>query len=229
MIKQITLKLNEAEYELYMQIENNYIIGAQERFNTVKTCHEIINQLDFICKNIQYKEPQLMVSKFKDILKINDLLSITFLDTITNCRDYILSHDNEWYNKFHGKQSYLLIYEFFNTYHNHNNRINYIINDDSTLLNQRKSLSSKIKIFKDKHKIEKKGKEVRNKIAAHLNPDFNSYNEVLNYLDRNEIIAMLSDFLELIRDIQSFFFEILTNFHDKIPISQNDIVIKNIQ
>ena len=35
MIEQITFKLNEAEYELYMQIENNYIIDAQERFNTV--------------------------------------------------------------------------------------------------------------------------------------------------------------------------------------------------
>ena len=36
MIEQITFKLNEAEYELYMQIENNYIIDAQERFNTVR-------------------------------------------------------------------------------------------------------------------------------------------------------------------------------------------------
>lgn len=36
MIEQITFKLNEAEYELYMQIENNYIIDAQERFNIVR-------------------------------------------------------------------------------------------------------------------------------------------------------------------------------------------------
>lgn len=82
MIEQITFKLNEAEYELYMQIENNYIIDAQERFNTVRMYHEIVNQLSSICKDKQYEEPQLMVSKFQDILKINDLLSITFLDTI---------------------------------------------------------------------------------------------------------------------------------------------------
>ena len=40
MIEQITFKLNEAEYELYMQIENNYIIDAQKRFNTVRIYHE---------------------------------------------------------------------------------------------------------------------------------------------------------------------------------------------
>ena len=120
MIEQITFKLNEAEYELYMQIENNYIIDAQKRFNTVRIYHELINQLSSICKDKQYKKPQLIVSKFQDILKINDLLSITFLDTITNCRDCILSHDNEWYNKFHEKQSYLLIYEFFITYNTSN-------------------------------------------------------------------------------------------------------------
>ena len=73
MIEQITFKLNEAEYELYMQIENNYIIDAQERFNTVRMYHEIVNQLSSICKDKQYEEPQLMVSKFLDILKINDL------------------------------------------------------------------------------------------------------------------------------------------------------------
>ena len=41
MIEQITFKLNETEYELYMQIENNYIIDAQERFNRVRMYHEI--------------------------------------------------------------------------------------------------------------------------------------------------------------------------------------------
>ena len=73
MIEQITFKLNEAEYELYMQIENNYIIDAQERFNRVRMYHEIVNQLSSICKDKQYEEPRLMVSKFQDILKINDL------------------------------------------------------------------------------------------------------------------------------------------------------------
>ena len=172
MIEQITFKLNEAEYELYMQIENNYIIDAQERFNTVRMYHEIVNQLSSICKDKQYEEPQLMVSKFLDILKINDLLSITFLDTITNCRDCILSHDNEWYNKFHGKQSYLLIYEFFITYNKHNTCINNIISNDfiNLLDDQRKFLSKKIKSFKKKYKIENIGEKIRNNTAAHINP-----------------------------------------------------------
>lgn len=229
MIEQITFKLNEAEYELYMQIENNYIIEAQERFNTVRIYNEIINQLSSICNDNQYKEPQLMLSKFQDILKINDLLSVTFLDTITNCRDCILSNDNEWYNKFHGKQSYLLIYEFFITYNKHNTCINNIISNDfiNLLDDQRQSLYNKIRLFKKKHKIENIGKKIRNDIAAHFNPDFNSYNKTLNYLDRDEIIAMLSDFLEIIQEMQAFFFKLLDlyskNLDNKISNLKNNI------
>lgn len=218
MIEQITFKLNEAEYELYMRIENNYIIDAQKRFNTVRIYHELINQLSSICKDKQYKKPQLIVSKFQDILKINDLLSITFLDTITNCRDCILSHDNEWYNKFHEKQSYLLIYEFFITYNKHNTCINNIISNDfiNLLDDQRQSLSEKIRLFKKKHKIENIGKKIRNDIAAHINPDFDVYNKTLNYLDRNEVIAMLSDFLKIIQEMQDFFFKLLDLYSKNI-------------
>lgn len=230
MIEQITFKLNEAEYELYMQIENNYIIDAQERFNTVRMYHEIVNQLSSICKDKQYEEPQLMVSKFLDILKINDLLSITFLDTITNCRDCILSHDNEWYNKFHGKQSYLLIYEFFITYNKHNTCINNIISNDfiNLLDDQRKFLSKKIKSFKKKYEIENIGEKIRNNIAAHINPDFDLYNKALNYVDRNEIIAMLSDFLEIIKEMQTFFFKLFDlyskNLDNKRTNLRNNII-----
>lgn len=231
MIKQITFELKEAEYELYMKIENNYIIDAQERFHTVRTIHEFVNQLDSICKDKQYKEPQLLVSKFQNILKINNLLSIIFLDTITNCRDLILSQDNEWYNKYHGKQSYLLIYEFFETYKKHNIGINNLISSDFVNLidDQWKPLSDKIRLFKKEYKIEKIGKKIRNDIAAHLNPDFDSYNNTLNYLDRDEIIAMLSDFLELIRKMQTFFFILIDLYSENLDSKRlnlrNNIVI----
>ena len=74
---------------------------------------------------------------------------------------------------------------------------------------ERQSLSEKIRLFKKKHKIENIGKKIRNDIAAHFNPDFNSYNKTLNYLDRDEIIEMLSDFLEIIQEMQTFFFKLL--------------------
>ena len=172
-----------------------------------------------------------MVSKFQNILKINNLLSIIFLDTITNCRDLILSQDNEWYNKYHGKQSYLLIYEFFETYKKHNIGINNLISSDFVNLidDQWKPLSDKIRLFKKEYKIEKIGKKIRNDIAAHLTPDFDSYNNTLNYLDRDEIIAMLSDFLELIRKMQTFFFILIDLYSENLDSKRlnlrNNIVI----
>lgn len=161
---------------------------------------------------------------------LTDLLSITFLDTITNCRDCILSHDNEWYNKFHGKQSYLLIYEFFITYNKHNTCINNIISNDfiNLLDDQRKFLSKKIKSFKKKYEIENIGEKIRNNIAAHINPDFDLYNKALNYVDRNEIIAMLSDFLEIIKEMQTFFFKLFDlyskNLDNKRTNLRNNII-----
>ena len=69
-------------------------------------------------------------------------------------------------------------------------------------------MSKKIKSFKKKYKIENIGEKIRNNTAAHINPDFDLYNKVLNYVDRNEIIAMLSDFLEIIQEMQTFFFKL---------------------
>ncbi len=141
-----------------------------------------------------------------------------------------MSHDNEWYNKFHGKQSYLLIYEFFITYNKHNTCINNIISNDfiNLLDDQRKFLSKKIKSFKKKYEIENIGEKIRNNIAAHINPDFDLYNKALNYVDRNEIIAMLSDFLEIIKEMQTFFFKLFDlyskNLDNKRTNLRNNII-----
>ena len=89
-------------------------------------------------------------------------------------------------------------------------------------------MSKKIKSFKKKYEIENIGEKIRNNIAAHINPDFDLYNKALNYVDRNEIIAMLSDFLEIIKEMQTFFFKLFDlyskNLDNKRTNLRNNII-----
>jgi hypothetical protein len=207
MSKQLIFNLSDAEYDLYQQTKGDYG-NCEERFKQVQAYNELIENIQPIAN--QHEETKSMVSKFQSILKIYNLVTIALLDARTLSYGCILSNENEWDCKFYCKQSYLLIYEFFVAYNKNNKSVNNIIQTDfPSLSEKRKLLAQKVKSFKSTHKIEEQGKDIRQKIAAHIELDFTLYNRYLNSLNREEVITTLTDFLSVLDEIQSFSGELI--------------------
>lgn len=225
MSRQLTFNLTDEEYALYMQMSSK----QENCFNEFEKANEynvLIRKLSPISN--QNEETRNAVLQFEGILKIYSLVSIVLLDVNVLCHDCILSGEKEWRNKYYCKQSYLLIYEFLETYNSNNTSINKTIKNDFLELGGRyKSLSKHIKNFKKKHDIDNYGRDIRRKIAAHIDSDFCSYYEFINSLRKENVISLLTDFLKVLDDIQLFFSDLLNSYSElleqKILTLQNNI------
>ena len=118
----------------------------------------------------------------------------------------------------------MLIYEFFVAYNKNNKSVNNIIQTDfPSLSEKRKLLAQKVKSFKSTHKIEGQGKDIRQKIAAHIELDFTLYDRYLNSLNREEVITALTDFLSVLSEIQTFSGELIDSYSEHLAEEMSNL------
>ena len=203
--------------ELYQSLNDNCRY-FQVRFEECKKTEDSLRALlEYARKNVP--DTKETVAFIYQILKINQLITITALDAIPLCQGCILTGENDWRNKFYCKYAYLNMYEFFNFYDKYNNVLYRIVKEEANhYLPSYERAQTTIKeikkrnIFKNRNFIE----TVRNKTAGHIDADFNVYYDTVKLLKKETIIECLDDLIGILRVLQNMLFELIEVFSQKL-------------
>jgi len=154
-------------------------------------------------------EPQLDV--LKELDKLNSfqaLLTISLLDLLVVCKNMCLSK-YDWESAFFIKQCSLIIYETCKNYKVQQRPLrSLVIEKYPSFLNKFNELNRNIYLFMEEPDYAYI-KDIRNKIAGHIEKDFSIYYDTIFNLDGEKTGKIISKFLKIVGDFQKYLVEII--------------------
>ncbi len=184
----------------------------------------ISNRIHFIRKTFEI-EPELkeyeLLIKLLSQLEFNGFITISYLDLIILSRGIMVSK-HDWETKFYAKQIYLLIYESQNSYNHHRSEIHSLVARISceSLTNEFLTINKKIKTFKKEANFETDINKIRNKVAGHIDPEFEVYYEALMLLDIERIKKELLEYLLILNSLLVFSKNLLGEYGNIVSIKK---------
>ncbi|SEW51616.1 hypothetical protein [Chitinophaga arvensicola] len=149
------------------------------------------------------------------LYQVSALATISILDMMTICRGFNNALNIDWLRIFYAKQGYLTIHETITHYDKeYNKALNELITIHHPLLiSDFRAFTDKLKRFKVSYNA--RLISVRNKIAGHIHVNFNDYYSTVTDLKKEDPIAIISTFLEILIQLQQFTTKILPESIDK--------------
>ncbi|NLU92300.1 hypothetical protein [Chitinophaga sp. Ak27] len=153
------------------------------------------------------------------LYQISALTTISILDLMTVCRGINSAANIDWLKIFYVKQGYLTIYETITHYDKEYNKLlNKLITEDHPLLIvDFKNFTNGFKKFKTNYSS--RLASVRNKIAGHIHTNFVDYYSTVADFKKEDPIAIISTFLQILTELQQLTIRILPESINKTPLN----------
>lgn len=153
------------------------------------------------------------------LYQVSALTTISILDLMTVCRGLNSAANIDWLKIFYAKQGYLTIYETITHYDKEYNRfLNKLITEDHPLLIvDFKNFTNGFKKFKTSYSL--RLASVRNKIAGHIHTNFDDYYSTVTDFKKEDPIAIISAFLQILTELQQLTIRILPESISKTSLN----------
>ena len=138
------------------------------------------------------------------IWNLSAFVNIESIELKTIQRDLYAS-TSDWEQRHYIRQAYLLMHEFFRTYHSENKGFHHIISeklDVSNLQNEKANVVCLIRDFKKKH--EKILEEIRHNTIAHRNGDVSLQVKYIENLNFSESISIMLEFDRILNALGAY-------------------------
>jgi len=201
----------------------SYLPYYTESLNTLRS---FIDKFHEIEKSFKANDRDLKVeelSDFRDKLNFLGFLTISILDLLVISRNILLAK-YVWERIHNFRLGYLLIYESINLYHEHVGSIKKAVVKHPEMTELFKLLSSNLRDFKKHYEYESTINFIRNKTAAHIERDFQTYYDTVNKIKEKKAFHAIVSFLEILFKMQ----ELSKELSQKLPqaLNRKDLSLK---
>lgn len=177
-------------------------------FQNLKDTYSTLDYVAYGKTKVSRKDILESFEKTEQQIKYNCFLTSSFLDLLTTLKGF-LNSTTEWEDIYFAKSGYLTIYETINTYYFHHKKIFNRVNDEFSVLKERFIwLNKELKTYKEKYDYDELIKKVRHKTAGHFDKDFIEFYNYINKIDKNTSINAIEDFLDFLKRLMIFDYEI---------------------
>lgn len=171
-------------------------------------------------------------NSFKDIysqLEFNGFITISYLDLSIISREIFVSK-RTWEKLFYAKHAYLLIFETIKTFHYHSGEIRRLLslNLSNELKLEFKEINQVIRGFKKTYNFNSDMSKIRNKVAGHIETNFETYYDTLRLINIKKTGEILKDFVSILSSLQRFSNDLLHGY-SKIAAARKENTDKEIR
>ena len=158
---------------------------------------------------------KLPFDEYRFVLDYDAMVNISILDLALLVRQFYIAQ-HHWEKLYFSKQGYALIYETISKINQYNRNLYTSLSDRSaTGLNQYKLIIDRIKLYKVTYDYEGIIKEVRNKVASHIE-DFKVYYSIINSIDTNKSLLVMTEFVHILNALEGTITILLTCFQSDL-------------
>ena len=156
----------------------------------------------------------LPFNDYRFVLQYNAMLNISTLELAVLARQlYISKH--RWEKLYFSKQAYAIIYETIEKFNQYNKTMHSLLSQRSSItLNEFKTIASLIKEYKVKYDYEGTIREVRNRVASHIE-DFKLYYPIINSIDTDNSLGAILEFVLILNSLQGITTGLSKAFQDE--------------
>jgi len=222
---QIVIETNNAGVGLYNSaIESlNFYAGHLDQLNE---WNKMLDEL-MILKAKYDIDYGVEIEDLKILISINSVLSRAIADLhLISCELYLSKIRLK--QIFYIKHAYLIIYETFENLNKQQSFLNRLAKEagDTFSANFKKWVNKKKEFFK-KYNLEKSIRTIRDKLAGHIEMDFNLWYETVLSVDPGYTASLIIDYMKILEPLQSLTTKLVYLYKDNMSNANRNLKQKN--